>query len=29
MMGALRNHRNQEVTVSVESLAPVDHFYVP
>ena len=26
MMGALKNHRNQEVTVSVESLVPVDHF---
>ena len=26
MMGALQNHRNQEVTVSVESLVPVDHF---
>ncbi|GKU82917.1 hypothetical protein NCCP28_23130 [Niallia sp. NCCP-28] len=26
MMGALPNHRDQEVTVSVESLVPVDHF---
>jgi transposase len=26
MMGALKNHRDQEVTVSVESLVPADHF---
>ena len=26
MMGALHNHRDKEVTVSVEALVPVDHF---
>ena len=26
MMGALQNQRDQEVTVSFESLVPVDHF---
>jgi transposase len=27
MMGALQNHTGKEVTVTVESLVPVDHFF--